>query len=80
MIDGVGGDTGVKSQHQLRHLPTGTIPHHRFFFFFYSNTNHLVQLEDLQLKLNAAAQCSALKDSRASQIRFILSPEESESS
>ncbi len=29
-IDGVGGDTGVKTQHQLRHFP----PRHRHFDFF----------------------------------------------
>ncbi len=53
VIDGVGGDTGVKSQHRLRHLPTAApSPHHVFFFFFffYSNTNHLVQLEDTTIK------------------------------
>ncbi len=45
-IDGVGGDTGVKPQHRLRHL-------HRpspSFDFFYSNKNHLVQLEDTTIK------------------------------
>ncbi len=48
-IDGVGGDTGVKSQHLLSHLPTvAPSPTHRFFL--YSNTNHLVQLEDTTIK------------------------------
>ncbi len=42
-IDGVGGDTGVKPQHRLRHL-------HRHFDFFYSNKNHLVQLENTTIK------------------------------
>ncbi len=42
--DGVGGDTGVKPQHQLRNLPT--VPHHHSDFFFYSNKNNLVQLEN----------------------------------
>ncbi len=51
VIDGVGGDTGVKSQHRLRHLPTAApSPTIVFFFFFYSNTNHLVQLEDTTIK------------------------------
>ncbi len=31
VMDGVGGDTGVKPQHQLHHLPT-TAP--SFWFFF----------------------------------------------
>ncbi len=36
VIDGVGGDTGVKSQHRLRHLPTAApSPTMVFFFFFF---------------------------------------------
>ncbi len=52
VIDGVGGDTGVKSQHRLRHLPTAAPSPTMFFIylFFYSNTNHLVQLEDTTIK------------------------------
>ncbi len=47
-IDGVGGDTGVT--YLPRHHPSPS-------FFFYSNKNNLVQLEQtLQLKLNVAAQ------------------------
>ncbi len=49
-IDGVGGDTGVKSQHRLRHLPTVAPSPTMFFLIFYSNTNHLVQLEDTTIK------------------------------
>ncbi len=54
------------------------------FRFFYCNKNHLdlVQLENRHYnwKLNVAAQCSVLNDRCASQIRFHLSREESESS
>ncbi len=46
-IDGVGGDTGVKPQHRLRHFPTAAPS---LWFFFYSNKNHLVQLEDTTIK------------------------------
>ncbi len=44
-IDGVGGDTGVKSQHRLRHLPTAapSLTVVLIFIFLYSNANHLVQ-------------------------------------
>ncbi len=51
-IDGVCGDTGVKSQHRLRHLPTAapSLTVGFFILFFYSNTNHLVQLEDTTIK------------------------------
>ncbi len=49
-IDGVGGDTGVKPQHRLRHLPTAAPSLIVIFFFFYSNKNHLVQLEDTTIK------------------------------
>ncbi len=63
VIDGVGGDTGVKSQHRLHHLPTAA-----FFFniFFYSNTNHLVQLEDTTIK--AERGCSMQRSEGQSRI------------
>ncbi len=48
-IDGVGGDTGVKSQHRLCHLPTAA-PSPTIVVFLYSKTNHLVQLEDTTIK------------------------------
>ncbi len=49
-IEGVGRDTGVKSQHRLRHLPTVAPSPTIVFFYFYSNTNNLVQLEDTTIK------------------------------
>ncbi len=48
-IDGVGGDTGVKTQHRYVTCP----PRHRpppSFRFFYSNTNNSVKLEDTTIK------------------------------
>ncbi len=45
-IDGVSGDTGVKPQHWLPLAHRGTIPHRHFLLFFYSNKNHLIQLEN----------------------------------
>ncbi len=73
-IDTVGGDTGVKPQHWLRHLPT-VAPSPPSFRFFYSNKNNLVQLEDTTIKIECSMQ--RMDDSRASQIRFHLSREES---
>ncbi len=52
VVDSVGGDTGVKTQHRLRLLATiiGPSWSHRpspsFRFFFLNNTNNLVQLEN----------------------------------
>ncbi len=33
-IDGVGGDTGVKPEHRLRHLPNAHRPSPSFLFIF----------------------------------------------
>ncbi len=61
-IDGVGGDTGVKPQHRyvtcpLRHRPTLS-----FRFFFYSNKNYFVQLEDTTVKTERS--CSLQRTER----------------
>ncbi len=75
MIDGVGGDTGVKSQHRLPHLPTAApSPTIVFFYlFFYSNTNHLVQLEDttIKTKRDCSMQRSEGQSHITDQIYFI---------
>ncbi len=75
-IDGVGGNTGVKPQHPLRHLPTASLAPSLtiILIFFYSNKNHLVQLEDTTIKTERGCSMQHIERTTVtSQIRFILS-------
>ncbi len=75
----IDGDTGVKLQHRLRHLPTAapslTVI---LIFFIVIKIISSVREQTLQLKLNAAAQCSAPNERQSritDQIYFITREE-----
>ncbi len=59
-IDGVGGDTG-NTVTSLAHR--GTVPH-RSLDFFYSNTNHVVQLEDTTIKTERSCSMQRTEQKR----------------
>ncbi len=65
-IDGDDGNTGVKPQHLLLHLPTVAPSLTCRLDFFYSNTNNCVQLEDTTIKTERC--CSTQRTERTTAV------------